>query len=157
MSAAARRRLVARARLARDHGVAPRRSARLAGSPPAATVSLAELAHWPGWPAGASDAQAAAFKLIALVAARDALGRVIEGHMLRAFAAEVGEGVLEAVLALPPGGDRPLPPPAQLRAQGEALARGALPGALRPAGAQTADPQAARFVAIAEAVGEAET
>lgn len=130
---AKRQRLSEVARAARYAGVPTTRSARLAARPSgrtAARPSLVDLARWPSWPGAEAGEQARVWRIAALVAARDAVGRVIEGEVLRAYAATVGDDALEAVLALPGGGDGPLVSPARLASQGRQVAEQGLPSAL---------------------------
>jgi hypothetical protein len=65
-----------------------------------------------------------------LVAARDAVDDVIDGEVLRAYAATVGDDALEAVMALPAGGNSPLVSPARLASEGRQVAERGLPSAL---------------------------
>jgi len=158
-----RRRLAASAKLARRLDLAPDRAARfrlrsIGALPPA--PSFAELCRWPGWPSHAADTQTRILTLVGLVAARDALSDEIDGMRLRSYAELVGEEMFEQLLALPPGGDRRLAPPAGIAAQGRRLAEGALPPTLAERLGHDAaiDTAAVRFVAEAEAifVGEAQ-
>lgn len=151
-----RRRLVASAMLARQLDPAPRRGAALLGVRGRTPPTLAELADWPRWPTLDGDAQLRIFALAALVAGRDRLAREIDGERLRDVAALVGEDALEAVLALPPGGDRVLDPPKMLPAAGRALAEQALPPTLaHRLGRCGRDlPQGDAFVHAAERIAE---
>jgi hypothetical protein len=130
---ASRRRLAEIAEAARHAGVPATRGARLAArmsGQTAARPCLGELATWPSWPGAEAGEQARVWRIAALVAARDAVGHVIDGEVLRAYAATVGDDALEAVLALPEGGDGPLVSPARLASQGRQVAERGLPSAL---------------------------
>lgn len=151
----ARRRIVASAGLARQLAVPHRRGARFAArlqGVAAPRPGLAELKAWPRWPALREPEQARVWALTALLAGRDALADAIDGEWLRAYAAHVGDAVLDAILDLPPGGDRPLPAADELVPRGRELARLGLPPMLADAMKLTpaSDPAAARFVAQAE-------
>lgn len=133
---ATRLRLAEVARAARHAGVPAARGARLAArvsGRTAARPSLVDLARWPSWPGADAGEQARVWRIAALVAARDAVGCVIEGEVLRAYAATVGDDALEAVLALPGGGVAPLVSPARLASQGRQVAERGLPSALAAA------------------------
>lgn len=137
---------------ARGAGIGVSRADRVTGRR-AAAVPLAALADWPRWPALSPDARAAVWRVAALIAARDAVSDVIDGATLRTLADAVGENELEAVLALPPGGDAPLPPATLLAEHGRRLAEAALPPPLAAAMQVTGgDPAAARALAQAEAI-----
>jgi hypothetical protein len=151
----ARRRIVAGADLARGLAIPHRRGARFAArrqGAPTPRLGLAEFRAWPRWPTLSDARQQRVWALAALLAGRDALADAIDGGWLRAYAAHVGDAVLDAVLDLPPGGDRPLPAADDLVSRGRELARSGLPPMLADAMglSRTDDPTAARFVAQAE-------
>jgi hypothetical protein len=155
--AATRRRLAARARLARQIGMRPHRAERfrrrLDGNW-AAEPSLSELRQWPLWPGEETGVQNEIWTLTALVSGRDSLLDEIDGARLRRYAAAVREDRFEHVLALPRGGDRVLVLPAELLAHGKDLAHSGLPEALaRQLGlAPATDSNSAAWVADAEAI-----
>lgn len=152
-----RARLADVTRAARAAGMAATRAERFAartGHRPAARVPLAELRHWPAWPALDSGEVERFWCIAALVAARDALPGMIDGAALRAYAGPVGEAALEAVLDLPGGGASPLAPAAKLAQQGRQIAERALPPALAAAmrSGSAGDADAAGQVALAERI-----
>ncbi|MBB4858852.1 hypothetical protein HNO88_002178 [Novosphingobium chloroacetimidivorans] len=152
--AAARARLASAAGLARSLDLAPTRARRLAGASAQIRLSLAELGSWPQWPREPEAEQRRIFAVTALRASDDALRTVISGDTLRAYAAQIGEALLEDVLAKPGQGAAPLPPPAMLAAAGQATAHKALPPRLaeRLGASGLHDREAARHVAEAEAL-----
>jgi hypothetical protein len=153
----ARLRLAEVAHAAGTAGMPATRAGRLAARAarrPVARVSLAELRCWPVWP-GLDDAEIERFwRIAALVAARDALPEMIDGAALRAYAEQVGEAALEAVLDLPAGGTAPLAAAAKLTQHGRQIAERALPQALASAmgtGSAT-DSEAVAQIALAERI-----
>lgn len=130
---ASRQRLAEIAGAARRAGVPATRGGRLVArisGQAAARPSLSELATWPSWPGAEAGEQARIWRIAALVAARDAVDDVIDGEVLRAYAATVGDDALEAVMALPAGGNSPLVSPARLASEGRQVAERGLPSAL---------------------------
>ena len=150
----ARARLASAAGLARSLDLAPTRARRLASASTQARPSLAELGSWPLWPREPEAEQRRIFAVTALRASDDALRTVILGDTLRAYAAQIGETLLEDVLARPGQGTAPLPGPAMLAAAGQATAHRALPPVLaaRLGAVGSHDREAARHVAEAEAL-----
>lgn len=155
--ASSRRRIAARARLARRLGVhhdrAERFRRRLTGQMEQ-MPNLSELRRWPAWPAEDARTQADIWVLTALISARDSLLDEIDGARLRRYAEAIGEKRLEQVLALPSGGAGVLTSPGKLQARGKQLAFSALPVALAEHLGRTPDidPTAAVWVAEAEAI-----
>ncbi|MEJ2458836.1 MAG: hypothetical protein P8Y58_12100 [Novosphingobium sp.] len=128
------------ARFAAGLGLLPSRGERFArragkGAESPAPPDFTELAGWPQWPALSASEQSQVFALTALLASGKALAQVISGRDLRLYAAPFGEVLFERALALDEAakGTLPLPPPAELAAAGQALARKGLPPVLQAA------------------------
>lgn len=140
------------ARFARAQGLVRTRAERFAAYPAAAQPTFAEIASWPAWPALEAAEQTDIFALTALLSARDALGEVICGSELRAYAGPFGHDLFERALTLEGSGARALPAPEALAGEGERLARCGLPPALAHCLGESiaGEPHAARHVSEAE-------
>ncbi|MET1755794.1 hypothetical protein ABVV53_10040 [Novosphingobium sp. RD2P27] len=138
------------ARLARQLDLASSRGRRLLGQD--APPLLAELHDWPQWLREPEAERQRIFAVTALCASNDALGRVISGDTLRAYADKVSEPLLEEILTHAGPGGAPLPTAEALTTAGQAHARRALPHrlALRLGLQPVHDREAARHVADAE-------
>ncbi|WP_334183056.1 hypothetical protein [Novosphingobium sp.] len=149
--ARARARAARKIAFARRHGLTPSRGARFAmrGAP---SPSLGEIAFWPSWPGLDEKTQQDVFALTALLSARDALGEIISGSELRAYAEPFGADLFERALSLDGTGMHRLVPAQHLSGEGEQLARCGLPATLARCLGESvaAAPDAARHVAEAE-------
>lgn len=130
---------------------------RMAGTP---GPSFADLAKLPDWLAADPEARRRTAALAALLRYRKAIDAELSGPRLAMIAEAVGEELLDAACEaeLPAGfaDDAPLPPPAQLLAEGEALLAAGLPICLAPRFPGARDDPAARALA-AQAGAIAET
>jgi len=106
MSAAARARIVARARLLDGPSALGPRARRLwrrlggRTPPPLSFDDVAALPDWASWP---RERQETFLVLAAATACAPILRRTIDGRILARVAEKVGEGALDAVLSAPPG------------------------------------------------------
>ncbi len=149
--ARARARAARKIAFARSHGLTPSRGERftMRGAP---APSLGEIAFWPSWPGLDAETQREVFTLTALLSARDALGEIISGSELRAYAEPFGADLFERALTLDGTGTHRLVPAQRLSGEGEQLARCGLPATLARCLGESvaAAPDAARHVAEAE-------